>query len=98
MHWGIHYRIAPKTNIQNYIAIFSEEDPLYRTHNSEIGNIMFLACDHVTARYFLIQPCKSGDGFDDHYPTNTHSVNFCGNGCDLAESSNSVTTMKFWKN
>ena len=24
--------------IQNYIAIFSEEDPFYRTHNSEIGN------------------------------------------------------------
>ena len=75
------YWKLPKTNIQNYIAIFSEEDPLYRTHNSEIGNIMFLACDHVTARYFLIQPCKSGDGFDDHYPTNTHSVNFCGNAC-----------------
>ena len=40
-----------KTNIQNYIAIFSEEDPLYRTHNSEIGNIRFLDCDHVTAKY-----------------------------------------------
>ena len=37
--------------IQNYIAIFSEEDPFYRTHNSEIGNIRFLDCDHVTAKY-----------------------------------------------
>ena len=34
------YWKLPKTNIQNYIAIFSEEDPLYRTHNSEIGNIV----------------------------------------------------------
>ena len=45
------YWKLPKTNIQNYIAIFSEEDPLYRTHNSEIGNIRFLDCDHVTAKY-----------------------------------------------
>ena len=46
MYWKL-----PKTNIQNYIAIFSEEDTLYRTHNSEIGNIRFLDCDHVTAKY-----------------------------------------------
>ena len=48
---GTVYWKLPKTNIQNYIAIFSEEDPLYRTHNSEIGNIRFLDCDHVTAKY-----------------------------------------------
>ena len=32
------YWKLPKTNIQNYIAIFSEADPLYRTDNTEIGN------------------------------------------------------------
>ena len=79
------YWKLPKIILQNYIAIFSEEDPLYRTHNLEIGNIMFLVCDHVTAKYFLIQPwpCKNGDGSDDQYPTTTHSVDFCGNACQI---------------
>ena len=47
----LHRKMSCLANIQNYIAIFSEEDPLYRTHNSEIGNIRFLDCDHVTAKY-----------------------------------------------
>ena len=45
------YWKLPKTNIQNYIAIFSEEDPLYCTHKSEIENIRFLDYDHMTAKY-----------------------------------------------
>ena len=46
-----------------------------------IYSIMFLVCDHVTAKYFWIQPCKSGDGSDDQHSTTTHSVDFSGNAC-----------------
>ena len=46
-----------------------------------IYSIMFLVCDHVTAKYFWIQPCKNGDGSDDQHSTTTHSVDFSGNAC-----------------
>ena len=46
-----------------------------------IYSIMFLVCDHVTAKYFLIQPCKSRDGSENQYSTNSHSMALRGNAC-----------------
>ena len=46
---------------------------------------MFLVCDHVTAKYFLIQPCKSRDGSDDQNSRTTHSVALRGNACGVID-------------
>ena len=50
--------------IQNYIAIFSEEDPFYRTHNLEIGNRiskpLHPSLEHVLKSKKLSRPILSG--------------------------------------